>query len=84
MRIAYLSAFVEEYDRLDRPTRNRIRRKLDDLSRMDPRALPHQPLKGLRFKGLYKYRVGDWRLIYQIRCEEICFVTLGHRSDVYR
>lgn len=84
MRIVYLHEFVAEFANQDRSIQNLIRKKLDELARTDFKLFPHQPLKGSQFKGLYKYRVGDWRLIYQIRGEEICFVTLGHRSDVYR
>ncbi len=84
MRLVYLHEFVEEFTRLGRSIQNNLRKKLDELTRQDFDSFAHQPLKGSRFKGLYKYRVGDWRLIYQIRGEEMCFVTLGHRSDVYR
>lgn len=46
----------------------------------------HAPLglKGAQFAGLFKLRVGDWRLIYQIQKRELLFLTLGHRSEVYR
>jgi addiction module RelE/StbE family toxin len=41
-------------------------------------------LKGDQFKGLYKLRVGDWRLIYKIdTAAVVVFVTLGYRSEVY-
>lgn len=38
------------------------------------------------FKGLYKIRMGDWRIIYSIDHKER-FVTIhkiGHRSDIYK
>jgi len=36
--------------------------------------------------GLYRYRVGDYRIICQIKGEEIeiLVVSIGHRSTVYR
>ena len=84
MRLVYLHEFVAEFTGLDRSIQKQMRKKLDELARTDFKSFPHQPLKGSQFKGLYKYRVGDWRLIYQTRGEEVCFITLGHRSDVYR
>lgn len=84
MRLVYLHEFVEEFTELDRAVQRQIRKKLDELARSDFRSFVHHPLKGSQFKGLYKCRAGDWRLIYQIRGEEVCFVTLGHRSEVYR
>lgn len=38
---------------------------------------------GAQFKGLFKLRVGDFRLVYKIVQGEVVFVTLGHRSEVY-
>jgi addiction module RelE/StbE family toxin len=84
VRLVYLHEFLAEFADLDRSVQGQIRRKLDELARADLSSFPHQALKGGQFKGLYKLRVGDWRLIYQIRGDEIRFVTLGHRSDVYR
>ena len=84
MRLVYLHDFVVEFAGLERFVQKQIRKKLEELARANFRSFPHQALKGSQFKGLYKVRAGDWRLIYQIRGKEIYFVTLGHRSDVYR
>jgi len=50
----------------------------------DPRQLG-KPLHGDK-KGLWRYRVGDYRLICDIRDERIVVLVLriGHRKDVYR
>lgn len=39
-----------------------------------------------KFKGLWRYRVGDYRIICQIRAEIITVLVLdiGHRKDIYR
>ncbi len=84
MRIVYLHEFLAEFAALDRPVQQQLRKKLDEMARADLASFPHQPLKGPQFKGLYKHRAGDWRLIYQIRGDEVCFITLGNRADVYR
>lgn len=43
------------------------------------------PLKG-EFKGCWKYRVGSYRIIYQVRHAElvIVIIDIGHRREVYR
>lgn len=43
------------------------------------------PLSG-RFKGFYKWRVGDWRVVYSIDPVKNAFVIemIGHRRDIYR
>jgi len=43
-----------------------------------------KPLAG-NLKGLWSYRVGAFRIIYQIQREGrvVFIVTIGHRRDVY-
>ena len=41
------------------------------------------PLTG-EFHGLFKYRVGDYRVIYAKTPEGVLVVRIGHRKDVYR
>lgn len=84
MQLLYFHEFIEALDRLDKEIQKQIKDKLRELYRK-PFA-QHAPLalKGAQFKGLYKLRVGDWRLIYKIERTELVFITLGHRSEVYR
>jgi mRNA interferase RelE/StbE len=44
-----------------------------------------KPLQGEKL-GLWRYRVGDYRLICDIQDEKITVIVLevGHRKDVYR
>jgi mRNA interferase RelE/StbE len=56
--------------------------------RLKPAASPRQlgkPLRGDK-GGLWRYRVGDYRLICQIQDEKITVLVLevAHRKDVYR
>jgi mRNA interferase RelE/StbE len=50
----------------------------------DPRELG-AALQGSRLGDLWKYRVGDYRIICDIQDEvvRILVVKIGHRSDVY-
>ncbi|MGH9335462.1 MAG: type II toxin-antitoxin system RelE family toxin, partial [Vicinamibacteria bacterium] len=83
MQILYLHDFIEELERLVKEIQKQIKNKLRELPRRTPFD-QHAPLalKGAQFNGLYKLRVGDWRLIYKIQPNELLFITLGHRSEV--
>ena len=51
----------------------------------DPRHLG-EALQGARFAGLWRYRVGDYRILVDIRDEVVMdiVVGVGHRGGVYR
>lgn len=61
----------------------RIVKKVESHLVKDPLALG-KPLTG-NFSGLYRYRIGDYRVIYQVVHHELIIdvVTVGHRKDVY-
>jgi mRNA interferase RelE/StbE len=51
----------------------------------NPRPAGAIPLKG-EVRGLWRLRVGDWRILYQIQDREliVLVVDIGHRRDIYR
>jgi addiction module RelE/StbE family toxin len=84
MNILELHEFIVEFEGLDKDTQRQIKQKLKDLYRTPLQAHTPIPLKGARFKGLHKLRIEDWRLIYRVERDALVFITLGHRSDVYK
>ena len=72
---------------LDRQIAARILRFLDDrLAPLDdPRSLG-EALRGPQLGALWKYRVGDWRIIASIEdaAVRILVVRIGDRRDIYR
>jgi mRNA interferase RelE/StbE len=38
------------------------------------------------FAGLWRYRVGDWRLVCRIEDKKliVLVLTIGHRREIYR
>lgn len=73
-------------DHLDAQVARRILRFLKDrlTQHDDPRSLA-APLKGSRFSTLYRYRVGDYRIIASIEnaVMRILVVRIGHRREIY-
>lgn len=57
--------------------------KVDTYLARDPKRLG-KPLTG-QFSGLYRYRFGDYRIIYEIHQKElhIYIVAIGHRKNIY-
>jgi mRNA interferase RelE/StbE len=85
-RIEITRTAEKQIAKLDRVTQKSIQRFLRE--RLVPAEDPRQwgkPLHGEK-RGLWRYRVGDYRLICDIQDEKITVMILeiGHRKGVYR
>lgn len=82
-------SFSDEADKyllkLDKPIRERIRNFARELKELQNPRLRGEPLTA-NLAHLWKYRVGDYRLICRIQDKEllILIVKIGHRSNVYK
>jgi mRNA interferase RelE/StbE len=84
--IEYAESVQKTMRKLDMRERQRIRAFLDErLTQLpDPRSIG-KPLTG-SLSGLWRYRIGDYRVIARIEDGRlvVLVVGLGHRKDVYR
>lgn len=82
-RIVFLPVARKEIIALPHEVQKRIDRKTLALAD-DPRPHDVKALHGE--KGLYRIRVGDYRIVYRVedRIITIVIVRVRHRKDVYR
>jgi mRNA interferase RelE/StbE len=82
--VTWHEAAMEDLRRLDKSRAREIVEKVDEHLSKDPLALG-KPLKGI-FRGMHRYRCGDYQVIYTIdrREEQLMVLTVGHRKDVYK
>lgn len=73
----------KQLDKLPKSVRIRIVDKLEEL-RHDPRPEGAVKLKGA--DDLWRIRIGDYRVIYEIQDERLLVfvVRVSHRKDVYK
>ena len=83
-RIRILPAAIRELEGVDKPVARRIAERINWLAANLDDIRP-EPYTG-DLVGLYKFRVGDYRVIYQILHDEqgIVIHQVGHRSEIYR
>jgi len=83
-RIHILDAATHELSRLDKSISRRIVERINwlaaNLDAISPEALTGD------LAGLYKLRVGDYRVIYEVLHQEQTMVihAIGHRREIYR
>lgn len=52
-------------------------RSLSDIKQV----ISEEKLKG--YKGIYRVRIGNFRIVYRRGLEEIFIILIGHRKEVY-
>jgi len=83
-RIRILKAASQDLGRVDKPIGRRIVMRINwlaaNLDAIRPEALTGD------LAGLYKLRVGDYRVIYEVLWNEKTIVihAIGHRREIYR
>ena len=81
--VVFLETAWKELQRLPSPVQRRIERAIDALAGV-PRPPGCTKLAGE--EDLYRIRVGDYRVIYQLRDDRLLVVVVrvGPRGSVYR
>jgi len=83
-QVKILSTAQKELASLPGAIQKRIGKKIDSLQET-PRHPGTRMLKGQR-NDFYRLRVGDYRILYEIKSETLLVVVIkiGHRRNVYR
>lgn len=68
--------------KLDKPIRRRVQTAIEGLA-SDPR--PHGVRAPVGRPGLLRMRVGDYRIVYEVRDDQllVLVIDLGHRREIY-
>lgn len=83
-KIEYSKSAADEIYQLDGSVKKLIKRAIEDKLMTDPLKYG-TPLRR-NLSGLFKLRVGDYRIIYKVFNNEILVLVIGvgHRRDVYK
>ncbi len=80
-KVFYKASVQKDLRRLDRPLARRLLDKIE-------RDLASKPEGGValsgEFKGLFRYRVGDYCVIYAKVADGLLIVRISHRKEAYR
>jgi len=81
--LVYHHAVVEQdIPALDPPVRMRIKRAIE--TRLVEHPEHHAKPLAHTLQGLWSLRVGDWRVVFALRDNEVWILRIGHRREVYR
>ena len=80
-RLVYTQRAVRDISRLNPQTKEKIKEALERYS-----ATPLNYAKKMvdPVLGTYRFRIGDYRVIFDIESNDIVVLRIGHRRDIYR
>lgn len=82
-KIKFSEKADKAFNKLDKPIQLRVTKKIKEIAKYDAPKLQGKALTG-NLAGLWRYRVGDYRLICLIENHTLLILVLdiGHRRDV--
>ena len=72
---------MQDLNNIDKKVKNRMAVKLKDYS-VDP--LKHARKLVDPKIGTYRFRIGDYRVVFDIDNKSIVILRIGHRKDIYK
>lgn len=79
--ILYAKTAAKEIQKLDNVTKKRLRKKLEEYSKA-PLAYAKK-LTDSKI-GTYRWRIGNYRVVFDIKHQNIMILRVGHRREIYR
>jgi mRNA interferase RelE/StbE len=79
--LVYTHRAVKDIDKLDAKTKTRIGKAL--VKHKDHLVTQSTRLTDPRI-GTYRFRVGDYRVIFDVEGNEIVVLRVGHRREIYK
>ncbi len=77
----HLAVRVEDLPLIDRKTKDRIRKAIEERLQTAPQKYGKPLRKSL--KGYWKLRVGDYRVVFKVIEAEVWILGIKHRKSVY-
>ncbi len=81
-KVEWTDDAIEDLEKLNKMIAKRILNKITWLSNNFNIIIPEALSRD--FAGMFKLRVGDWRVIYTIENRLIIIQAIGHRREVYK
>jgi mRNA interferase RelE/StbE len=80
-KLIYTRRAARDISKLQRGVKQRIKRSLERYAR-DPFFYAKKMADPTL--GTYRFRIGEYRVIFDIEGDELTILRLGHRSKIYR
>lgn len=80
-KLLYTRSAIKDIQKLDNVAKKKIKKKLEELSK-NPISLSKKLINSSL--GDYRYRIGNYRVVFDIDKKYIVILRVGHRKEIYR
>ncbi len=84
-RLVYERRFLDDLVKVSTSEQPTVKHRLEWLSE-NVLVIAHVPLKERRFRGVFRLRIGRWRVFYRLdhKMETIFILSIKDRKEAYR
>lgn len=82
MRFFFSKSFHKSFQSFDHKTQDVIVQKIEWLQSLEDPLYHAKKLKGC--KGLYRFRVGDYRIVFSLSQQQVILIDVDHRRKIYQ
>lgn len=79
--LLYTKTAARDIQKLDNVTKKRLKKKLEEYAK-DP--LNYAKKLADPKLGTYRWRIGNYRVVFDVERENIVILRVGHRREIYR
>lgn len=80
-KLIYTKTAFHDIQKLDNVAKKRIKKKLEELSK-NPMSLSKKLISSSL--GTCRFRVGNYRIIFDIDKQNVVILRVGHRREIYK
>ena len=80
-KVVYTRSAVKDIKKLDRVVKKQIKKKIETYSKK-PLSYSRK-LVDLKI-GSYRWRIGNYRIIFDVKGKTIVILHIGHRREIYK
>lgn len=80
-KIVFTHRAIKDLEEIDNNTKSRIGKKLKEYS-IEPLSYARKLVNSKI--GTYRFRIGDYRVIFDLDEENLVVLRIGHRKNIYK
>lgn len=83
MKVEYTKKTIKDLEKITSKIREKIIKKIKLYSKLDNPIASAKTLRDYSI-GEYRFRIDDYRVVFDVKNDTIIVLRIGHRRDIYK